>query len=210
MGNLFIFGDSYSTFSGYIPENNKCYYPKTLNDGRILVANVEDTWWHQFVSKTNSNLLCNDSWDGSTVSKSGYNGIATDDSPFIIRAEKYLKNGMYNQQKVDTIIVFGGTNDNWANAPIGDYKFSDWNEKDFEAFLPSYCYLISYLKKEMPDTRIITIINTELKDEVSDGIKEISKHYNVEFIELKNIKKICGHPDEEGMRQIANQIIENL
>ena len=209
-GNVCIIGDSYSTFKDCIPKGNACCYPRVYDDGTVQIDKVEKTWWHQFISQTGSNLVLNDSWSGSTVCKTGYSGVVSDDSPFYKRAEKYLKDGKYNGQKIDTLFVFGGTNDNWANAPLGDYKYENWTETDFESFLPAFCYLCSYLKKEMPDVRIVSIVNTELKDEVSKGIAEISNHFGIEWVELKNINKIDGHPDELGMTQIKDQILEKI
>ena len=42
-----ILGDSYSTFDGYIPEGNACWY-FTTPQGDNDVVKVEDTWWYQF------------------------------------------------------------------------------------------------------------------------------------------------------------------
>lgn len=39
MKNIVIFGDSYSTFDGYIPKENLTYYPS------YNVLEAEQTWW---------------------------------------------------------------------------------------------------------------------------------------------------------------------
>ena len=38
----------------------------------------------------------------------------------------------------------------------------------------------------------------------------ICKHYNVPVIQLKDIKKQAGHPNIEGMKAIAQQVLEQV
>ena len=69
-----VLGDSYSTFQGYIPEGNASWYftrPQGDND----VVRVEDTWWHQFCAKNGYELVLNESWSGSTICNTGYDGV---------------------------------------------------------------------------------------------------------------------------------------
>ena len=42
--NIFIIGDSYSTYKGYIPEGYSCYYSNERTDAPIIKG-VEKTWW---------------------------------------------------------------------------------------------------------------------------------------------------------------------
>lgn len=49
--NILIFGDSYSTFEGYIPDGFAVYYSKT-EGGETDVRAVEDTWWYQLLKET--------------------------------------------------------------------------------------------------------------------------------------------------------------
>ena len=75
-GNVLIFGDSYSTFEAWIPEGNASYYPPTT-ESRPMIDDVKDTWWHSLITETNSNLVLNESWSGSTVGYTGYDGADT-------------------------------------------------------------------------------------------------------------------------------------
>ena len=52
-GNVLIFGDSYSTFKGWIPEGNASYYPPTT-ESRPMIDDVKDTWWHSLMTETKS------------------------------------------------------------------------------------------------------------------------------------------------------------
>jgi hypothetical protein len=72
-GNTLIIGDSYSTFKGYIPEGYAPYY--TNEPGNTDVRRVEETWWHQLQAETDCRILLNNSWSGSTICHTGYDGV---------------------------------------------------------------------------------------------------------------------------------------
>jgi hypothetical protein len=64
--NTLIFGDSYSTFKGYVPDGYAVYYPE--NDKfETDVKNVCQTWWHQVMGEAGFKLALNNSWSGSTI-----------------------------------------------------------------------------------------------------------------------------------------------
>lgn len=206
-GNTVIFGDSYSTYEGYIPAGYAVYYTKEKRNDAAFVSSARKTWWKMLIDETNSNLVLNNSWSGSTVCYTGYSGVNKNQS-FVKRAKEYLTDGICLSQKIDTVLVFGGTNDNWSNAPLGSPKYSDWTEEDLESFFPAFCYLLTYLKNSSKDIRVICITNTELKEEVTGGMIDICEKLNVENVVLHDIEKEYGHPNENGMEQIKNQIIE--
>ena len=59
--NIFIIGDSYSTYEGYIPEGYHHYY----SDGRKeapVVKGVEKTWWKILSNENKLNVIMNDSF----------------------------------------------------------------------------------------------------------------------------------------------------
>ena len=179
-----ILGDSYSTFEGYIPEGNACWYFTTPH-GENDVTNVEQTWWHIFAKQNGYELLLNDSYSGSTICNTGYDGADYSDRAFITR--------MFNVTagNPDLIIVFGGTNDSWANAPIGELKYNDWTSSDMYSCLPSCCFMLEHLTAVAKDAQIVFLINSELKEEITEGIIEACKHYGVQSLLLKDIDKIC-------------------
>ena len=76
---IMIFGDSYSTFEGYIPEEYAVYYP------RHDVSDVSKTWWYMLANETASEIVLNNSWSGSTICNTGYNGDCSKSSSFIFR-----------------------------------------------------------------------------------------------------------------------------
>lgn len=204
--NVLILGDSYSTFKGHIPDGYAHYYAEDRND-EADVRRVEDTWWHKLCSELNLNLTLNNSWSGSTVGYRGYgNADCSHTSSFISRLEKLYKNGFFEENKIDTVLIFGATNDSWANVELKEEKYSDFKEDDLFFVLPAISYLIKRLKEILPDGNIIYLINTDLKPEICTAVKNASVHYNTHFIEFSDIDKINGHPSIKGMNSIKNQV----
>ncbi len=205
LGNLLILGDSFSTFRGYIPDEYKTWYKPTIdNDG---VNKVEHTWWHQVVTATRSNLLLNSSYSGSTVCNTGYDGEDYSEFSFASRITELIEGGFFEENDVDTLIVLGGLNDCWAQAPRGDFKYDDITEKDLYFFYPALSFIFKSVRECSPDTRIIFIIEEQLDDGMKSGIKEVAAHYGVETIEPTNIALHGSHPNGVGMKAIADQVI---
>ena len=209
LGRVFILGDSYSTFVGYIPQGYATYYREEDNHPTD-VRKVEQTWWHLLLKETNGKLIKNCSWSGTTVCHTGYNGQDCKDNSFIARFRKLLNEGFFQENPVDTLFVFGGTNDSWAGAPLGELKYSDWTETELYSVLPAISYLLSLIKEKLPKTRIIVVINTELNEKIENGFQIVCERLGIEKVALQAIDKMSGHPSIAGMEQIKNQIIEVL
>ena len=207
-----IFGDSYSTHRDYIPEEYPHYY---CNEGRapdqpVTKMQMRETWWGQMMERTEAALVLNDSWSGSTIGYTGYAGDCSTSSSFIYRYRQLMEKGFFAENDIDTIIVFGGTNDSWSNAPLGDEKYSDFNEDELFNVLPAICYFMTTLKKEHPHTRVVFIGNCDIKHEIISCMRNASEQINVDFVELHDIDKINGHPTVLGMTQICEQVMEKL
>ncbi len=201
-GNVLIFGDSYSTFKGWIPEGHISYYPPVI-ESRPMIANVGDTWWHALITETDSKLLLNESWSGSTIGYTGYGGADTSKtSSFITRLKKHAAEGFFEKNKIDTVFVFGGTNDSWSDAPVGNIKFENLEEKDLYSVLPAVCFFLGELKKLVPSARIIFVINSDLKKKITEGIESACNHFSIETVRLFEIDKKSDHPTVLGMKQI--------
>ncbi|MGC4231372.1 MAG: SGNH/GDSL hydrolase family protein [Niabella sp.] len=197
INKLSILGDSYSTFKDHVtPSNNAVWYPHWENKNDVV--KVEQTWWHQLLQEQNGTLEINNSYSGSTVCNTGYDGANSTYSSFITR--------MTNLGNPNTIIIMGGTNDAWANSPIGNYKYSNWTEEDKKSFRPAFAYMLDYLQTKYPSATIINVVNDGLKAEITNSQAEICAHYKVTNIQLKNINKQEGHPSISGMTSIKNQI----
>ena len=167
-----ILGDSYSTFQGVGPAHYAPFYPNDRND----VKEVDQTWWSMFIKAKGYQLEKNDSWGGTTICGTGYGRMDSSRNNFISRVDS-LGNP-------DIIFVFGGTNDAWANSPVGEYQYSDWTKEDCKNF--------------------------RLREPINESMREICKHYNIQLIELHDIDKQNGHPSISGMKSICEQLLTGL
>ena len=199
---LAILGDSYSTFEGWLPKGNYVYYP---NENVPDMTRAEDTWWQLLIAKRGFRLLINDSSSGTTVSTSVRPEHVITDA-FIMRMKNSLSAAGVNGEKPDCILLFGGTNDGWTDVPVGENQYADWTDADLKRILPAFCYMLDYVTKQNPQAEIAAIVNTEFADDMTEGMREACAHYKVKCILLHDISKVCGHPDRQGMRQIAEQV----
>lgn len=206
--SISILGDSYSTFANWIPEGYAIWYNSTSE--KTDVHQVEDTWWWKLCDKTHCTLLMNSSFSGSTICNTGYKGKDATRTSFITRMKKDLGEEKVLSAKPQIIFVFGGTNDSWANSPLGTPQYSDWNTDNLFQTFPAACYMFDYLKRWNPGAKIIFISNNALKKDFYKGMKEICAHYDIDLIQLENIQKQSGHPNIEGMENISEQIISFL
>ena len=184
-----VLGDSYSTFQGIIPANYSTFYPNNQND----VKEVEQTWWSLYIKAKGYELEKNDSWGGTTICGTGYGRMDSSRNNFIARVDS-LGNP-------DIIFVFGGTNDAWANSPIGEYQYADWTKEDCKNFRPALACLFDMLQKRYPKAKL-------LREPINESMREVCKHYKVQLIELHDIEKQNGHPSISGMKSICEQLIE--
>ena len=204
--NIFIMGDSYSTYGGYIPEGYHTYYSDARTAAPI-VCGVEKTWWKILERENGLEIKRNDSYSGSTVCNTGREGQVPE-ATFLRRFDKYVAEDFFAANRIDTALLFGGTNDSWVNCPIGELKYSDPTEEELLCVLPAFCYLIQGLKDAVKN--VIVIVNCGLKAEVTEGIVAACEKIGVPYVRLHDIDKECGHPTELGMRQIADQVGEVL
>ena len=106
--------------------------------------------------------------------------------------------------------IFGGTNDSWAKAPVGDDRFSGWDKRSLYSFRPAFSFLLHSLTRLYPSARLYNVTNTELSTEITTAMDEICHHYGVTNIRLHDIDKQWGHPSVAGMESIAQQILSAL
>lgn len=197
-----ILGDSYSTFEGYMqPDTNLVWYfhnPHQKTD----VTSVKQTWWYQFVKENNYKLEKNNSFSGSTICNTGYRKQDFSSFSFITR--------MNNLGNPDVILIFGATNDAWAHAPIGEYKYQNWTKEELYHFRPATAFMLDYISGRYPNVEVYFLLNSDLNETINESVKTICKHYNIDCIELKNIDKQASHPSIKGMTQISKQVTNHM
>lgn len=197
---LAVLGDSYSTFAGFIPEGNACWYNSPADHKRTDVTKVEQTWWWQVANEGGYKLGAIESYSGATICNTGYRDEDYSDRSFVTRCT--------NLGNPDIILICGATNDSWANAPIGDYKYANWKRVDLYFFRPAMAKMFNDIKLHYPNVEVYFILNTELKKEINESVLEVCKHYDVPVIELVDIDKKSSHPSVKGMKAIAQQVLK--
>ena len=197
---LAVLGDSYSTFADFIPEGNACWYNSPADHKRTDVTKVEQTWWWQVANEGGYKLGAIESYSGATVCNTGYRDEDYSDRSFVTRCT--------NLGNPDIILICGATNDSWANAPIGDYKYANWKRVDLYFFRPAMAKMLNDIKLHYPNVEVYFILNTELKKEINESVLEVCKHYDVPVIELVDIDKKSSHPSVKGMKAIAQQVLK--
>jgi len=206
INNVVIMGDSYSTYQGYIPEGYRFYYSDERTDNPT-VKGVEKTWWNMLANENKFNIILNDSYSGSTICNT-VREILPLESSFVNRIDRYITNHFFDENKIDTMFIFGGTNDSWINAPVGNLKYSGWTADELKCVLPAFCYVIHQAKIAVDN--VIVIINCGLKEEITNGFIEACKKFDVKYLHLEKIDKQHGHPTELGMKQISEQVMACL
>jgi len=196
-----ILGDSYSTFEGYIPEGNVPWYGPS-NTKQTDVKNVRQTWWWQLISEGGYILGKNESYSGATISYTGYRGEDYSDRSFITR--------LPNLGPADIILIFGGTNDSWCGAPLGEFVYNKLTRGHLYEFRPALGKLLSETLNRYPGSRIVFIINSELKESITSSIVTECQKFGIEYIQLVDIEKQSGHPSIKGMTAIKDQVLKVL
>lgn len=209
-----ILSDSYSAYGLWIPEGNNPWYANNGidgdNDDENDVNSVTQMWWYKLINELGMKLLINNSWSGSTICNTGYDGADSTAISFITRMKKSLGEERALETKPSIILILGATNDSWAGSPLGELKYSDWSTDDLKNVLPAICYMFDYIKKWNPGAIIVNIANNGLKQEIIDGFQTAAMHYGVYHLNLVSIDKQSGHPSQLGMEQIKNQVKDFL
>ena len=209
MKNVFIFGDSYSAFEGWVPEGHELHY--YIGREECDVKTVEDMWWYPLLPEIGGSFVLNDSWSGSTIGYTGYNNSdCSHSSSFIYRFEKLLAEGFFETNKIDRLFIFGGTNDSWSNAPLGESDKEAIEENDLFCVLPAIKHFIARLADKLPDTKLVIIGNCDIKSEITEALALAAERAGATYVGLSGIDKVNGHPTELGMEQIKDQILASV
>ena len=198
-----ILGDSYSTFAGCNKKGYDIWYPNAEQG----IYEEDETWWKMLCDEKHFELIENNSYSGSTICNTGYDGMNSSFSSYVTRITKEMSE---KSKESDIFLIFGGTNDFWSGAPIGKIQYEDISECDLKQFAPAFCFLMDYAKTHYAKSAIYVIENDILPDYITSVMDEVSNRFGLEVIKLQNIDKINGHPTRDGMRAICKQISERI
>ena len=207
-----ILGDSFTSYAGTVDPNTNHIWEPFVDIG---VTSPDMMWFNQIALNTGWTLEKNNSFSGSHITN---NHDYTDGDYY--KTVSYL-NRMDNLGTPDVIFVFGGTNDIYHRVPVGDYVYSDWSEEQLCYLRPAMAYMYQNMKRQYPKAKIYFMLDMELciSDQTIDdefrqayieSIHKISRHYNIECIDIYGIKKSQWHPNAKGQDTIAQQVMETL
>ena len=197
-----ILGDSYSTYQNYIPEGNAIWYFEPMDAKNTDVSDVRQTWWWQVVKNGGYLLEKNESYSGATICYTGYNDEDYSECSFITRLPRV--------GSPDILLIFGNTNDCWCGAKMGEYVYSGWKRADLYTYRPALAKLLNDALSRYPNVRIYFIMNTDLRKDIVESTTTICKYYGIPVIELKDIEKKSGHPNQKGMKAISEQVLKAI
>ncbi len=219
-----IFGDSISTFDGYIVDGNVPFYSTESESPSGYISDVTDvsrTWWKKLEADTGMTLVRNDSHAGRCISYTYYGGLVSPENSFVSAVEKRFSET--TMENPDVFVIYGGVNDACAATStggvgygnnLGAVKYSGWTSQDMELVAPSLCYIFDLIQKEAPESEIIFVIDQFINVghcEYGALIKSVCEYYGVEVCGM-GYNEIIGdaHPNSAGMTQIKNKILSVL
>lgn len=222
-----ILGDSISTLYGYNPKGYNVFYSGD-NCEKSGVREMADTWWEQVISFFGGELLVNNSWSGSRVTKlPGRNGLfpsaCSDERTSSLHIDSVTP---------DVIIVYLGTND-WAFGANTGNDTCILGEDDNELFDLAYNNMLKKLKTNYPHSEIwcCTLSETFMSknpdftfphkysgthiEEYNEIIRNASFSNKCKLIDLYRCRmpydSIDGtHPTSKGMSTIATAVIREM
>lgn len=200
-----ILGDSYSTFSGYIPEDYYAYYSRESGESCGYVNDVELTWWMQVIRAFDCELVINSSYSGSCVCNFARDTDVSEAS-FTTR----MKNDLGSDKELDTVLIYGGTNDVWRNVSRGEVNFGEVTKEELNSLYPAVCHTVGFLRASHPNARIVFMTNWFFDEEVIDVVQSVCDHFGAEHLPIQKVETVNDHPTASGMKQIADQVIAHL
>lgn len=233
-----IYGDSISTYAGWIPEGNATYYTGT-NCG---VSSVYQTWWKKLIDAFRLKLVVNNSWSGRAVSsiRDTLPAHATDAG----YKESNILQLKYKNVIPDIIIIKLGINDFNSGAILGDYDGTTELPTNPTKFLDAYAIMLDRIMKNYPICDIYCCTLMQCERNGTSGFPEINSrgdglgdwnigiiklchafgakviHHDICGITYYNLYKYMGdyqsesgqglHPNSYGHSLIANQSIYDM
>lgn len=143
-----ILGDSISTLDGYNPIGYQVFYSgdKCAEAG---VSKMSDTWWDKVISFFGGELLVNNSYSGSRVTK-----LPGREDLFPSGCSDERTSSLHiNGVKPDVILVYLGTND-WAYGARTGYETKILGEDENEEFDAAYNKMLRKLRTNYPHSEI--------------------------------------------------------
>ena len=220
-------GDSISTLDGFNPKGYKVFYSGD-NCAKSGVSDARDTWWDKVIGFFGGELLVNNSWSGSRVTK-----LRDKEQLFPSGCSDERTAALHiNDVVPDVILVYLGTND-WAFGAKTGNETRILDEDNNELFDEAYDNMLKKLKINYPESEIFccTLCETFISkrpdfkfphkyagthiEEYNEIIREVVRRNGCRLIDLYSYKmaydSIDGsHPTNDGMNTIAILMIRGM
>lgn len=206
-----IFGDSISTFEGYVPAQNHVFYE---NERCVLtgVSEVNDTWWMQVIEHVGGTFLANASFSGSMVEGAGF--------PAGQSQERVDQLAGPQGEHPDAILIFMGTNDyGWGSAAaqaagrggatptcldlsqVEQRVAGRTSEEDLVRFGAAYADMLAKMRAAYPQTKIycLTLLPGREKTKVKPAFA-----YALRGIALEEYNRSIARAAEEVDAQVID------
>lgn len=225
-----IYGDSISTFAGWIPSGNVTYYTGR-NAG---VTHVDQTWWKKVINALSMELVVNNSWSGRTVSD-------TTESNAGYKMENILQL-QENNTTPEIILIKLGINDFNRGFILGSYDGSTAPPVTPSNFLDAYAIMLNNIMTTYPLADVYCCMLMPCERTGATGFPEINSqgdtisqwnsaiaklayafgakilHHNTCGLTYYNLSEYMGdytqgaglHPNAAGHSLIANQTIHEM
>lgn len=218
-----ILGDSISTLEGFNPHGYKVFYKDEICD-KSGVKEMKNTWWGKIINFFGGELLVNNSWSGSRVTK-----LPDSSSLFPSGCSDERTSRLHiNNVKPDIVIIYLGTND-WCFGAVME-KNKHKKKGNLEYFDTAYYKMLKNVKTNYPNAEIwcCTLNSTFMSNNPSFVFPEIYNGNNIndynkiihdivieqkcKLIDLYSVKIPydsidATHPNINGMNILAQNII---
>lgn len=222
-----ILGDSISTLAGYNPKGYKVFYDDE-NCEKSGVKEMQDTWWGKVIDFFGGELLVNNSWSGSRITR-----LSNSENLFPSGCSDERTGKLHiNNVKPDVIIIYLGTND-WAFGAELDGTRLLTAELNMQYFTAAYETMLKKIKTNYPNAEIwCCTLNTTFMssnpsfnfpykyggthiEEYNKIIKNTADINNCKIIDLYSYHipydSIDGsHPNADGMNTLASLMIRGI
>lgn len=219
MKKISVLGDSISTYEGFNPAGYAVFY-EDYNLWHNGMDSVNDTWWHQVITKMNGTLCVNDSYSGSSVS--GYRFPAG-------CCERRIRD-LRGIEVPDIILIYMGFNDFGFGLPLQRLSGS---KRDPYFFEDAYDIMLERIRKAYPFSEVICGVPMRTYMRRNDSftfpeyfsgipfedylnvIRKVSWQYGCRTADLPEVTYAYGtmdgtHPDKEGHAELAAAWIGSL
>lgn len=172
--NISFYGDSITTYSGWLPTGNKAFYTGS-NCG---VSSVDQTWWMRTINATGASLLVDQAWSGRCVSniRDSETDLVNSGAWRQTEVDKLSKNGV----SPDIIIIKLGINDFNKNAQLGTYDCTTAlptvPTDGFSTFCESYATMLDRIMKTYPLARVYCCTLNQCERTNPTGFPEVNSN----------------------------------